>query len=284
MARRRPRRGRLLGLWAAGCYGPASASSLRTAVALMGSIVAVIPARYESTRLPGKPLADLGGRPMIQHVYERAARARSVERVLVATDDARIRDAVARFGGEVVMTSPAHASGTDRIAEAVAGIDAEIVVNVQGDLPLLDPEMVDAAVAPLRRDPELHLATLMTPIRNAEEMRNPNVVKVVTDAKGFALYFSRSAIPHWREPGAGAALGQRHLGLYVFRRDFLLTFARLAPTPLEVAEKLEQLRALENGYRIQVVEVGAAAVEVDTAADLEKARDFLRALEDGGAR
>lgn len=249
----------------------------------MGSIVAVIPARYESTRLPGKPLADLGGQPMIRRVYERAKRARSVDRVVVATDDERIRAAVEGFGGEVVMTSSAHTSGTDRIAEAVAGIDAEIVVNVQGDLPLLDPDMVDVAVAPLRSDPELPMATLMTPIRSAEEMRNPNVVKVVTDERGGALYFSRSAIPHWREPGEDGVLGHRHLGLYVFRRSFLLTFAGLPPTRLETAEKLEQLRALENGYRIMVVAVATAAVEVDTAADLEKARLFLRAQEGGNA-
>lgn len=220
---------------------------------------------------------------MIQHVYERARRARSVDRVLVATDDERVRAAVAGFGGEVVMTSRHHTSGTDRIAEAVATVDAEIVVNVQGDLPLLDPEMIDAAVAPLRDDGQLPLATLMTPIRATEEMRNPNVVKVVTDAKGYALYFSRSAIPYWRDANEDGVLGQRHLGLYVFRREFLLRFARLEPTRFEMAEKLEQLRALENGYRIKVVAVAAAAVEVDTAADLEKARRFLRELEERDA-
>jgi len=221
---------------------------------------------------------------MIQRVYERAERARSVDRVLVATDDERIRAAVAAFGGDVVMTSPAHSSGTDRIAEAVADVDAEIVVNVQGDLPLLDPQMIDAAVAPLQGDADLPLATLMTPIHAADEMRNPNVVKVVTDAQGFALYFSRSAIPFWRDTDGDGVLGHRHLGLYVFRREFLLTFARLPPTPLERAEKLEQLRALENGYRIKVVAVAQAAVEVDTAADLEKARQFLRQSEDGKAQ
>lgn len=222
---------------------------------------------------------------MIQRVYERAARAGCIDRVLVATDDERIRAAVAGFGGDVVMTSAAHCSGTDRIAEAVAGLDAEIVVNVQGDLPLLDPAMVDAAVAPLRRDPGLPLATLMTPIRDAEEMRNPNVVKVVADAQGLALYFSRSPIPFWREADEGSAiLGYRHLGLYVFRRDFLLTFARLPPTRLERAEKLEQLRALESGYRIAVVAVEDAAVEVDTADDLEKARQILILAEGGKAQ
>jgi 3-deoxy-manno-octulosonate cytidylyltransferase (CMP-KDO synthetase) len=250
----------------------------------MGSIVAVIPARYDSTRLPGKPLADLGGLPMIQRVYERAARAACVDRVLVATDDERIRAAVAGFGGDVVMTSAAHSSGTDRIAEAVASLDADIVVNVQGDLPLLDPALVDAAVEPLRRDVSLPLATLMTPIRDAEEMRNPNVVKVVTDAQGFALYFSRSAIPFWRDGDSDLIRGFRHLGLYVFRRDFLLAFARLPPTRLERAEKLEQLRALENGYRVKVVAVEQAAIEVDTADDLEKARQMLTLAEGGKAQ
>ncbi|MBI1815344.1 MAG: 3-deoxy-manno-octulosonate cytidylyltransferase [Deltaproteobacteria bacterium] len=245
----------------------------------MGSrVVAIIPARYESTRLPGKPLADIHGQPMIQRVYERAQRAAGVDRVLVATDDARIRDAVAHFGGEVVMTSAAHRTGTDRIAEVVANLDADIVVNVQGDLPLLDPTMVAAAVAPLRAESGLPMATIKTAIRGDEELRNPNVVKVVTDRDGFALYFSRSPLPYWRDGAAPAdVLAHKHIGLYVYRRDFLLTFARLAPTPLEQAEQLEQLRALEWGFRIKVVEVAAASIEVDTARDLERARALIGA-------
>jgi 3-deoxy-manno-octulosonate cytidylyltransferase (CMP-KDO synthetase) len=233
----------------------------------MGSrVVAVIPARYESTRLPGKPLADLHGRPMIQRVYERAARAAGVERVLVATDDARIRRAVESFGGEVVMTSPAHTTGTDRIAEAVAG---------------LDPEVVAAALRPLRDDAGLPMATIKTAIHTGEELRNPNVVKVVTDRDGFALYFSRSPLPFWRDGRADGPLGHKHIGLYVYRRDFLLSFARLSPTPLERAEKLEQLRALEWGFRIRVVEVGAASIEVDTAEDLDRARALVAREERG---
>lgn len=215
---------------------------------------------------------------MIQRVYERAQRAAGVDRVLVATDDARIRDAVAHFGGEVVMTSAAHRTGTDRIAEVVANLDADIVVNVQGDLPLLDPTMVAAAVAPLRAESGLPMATIKTAIRGDEELRNPNVVKVVTDRDGFALYFSRSPLPYWRDGAAPAdVLAHKHIGLYVYRRDFLLTFARLAPTPLEQAEQLEQLRALEWGFRIKVVEVAAASIEVDTARDLERARALIGA-------
>lgn len=218
---------------------------------------------------------------MIQRVYERAARAAGVERVLVATDDARIRSAVESFGGEVVMTSPAHTTGTDRIAEAVADLDAEIIVNVQGDLPLLDPEVVAAALRPLADDAGLPMATIKTEIHTDEELRNPNVVKVVTDRDGFALYFSRSPLPYWRDGRPDGSLGYKHIGLYVYRRDFLLSFARLAPTPLERAEKLEQLRALEWGFRIRVVEVGAASIEVDTAEDLDRARALVAREERG---
>ena len=237
------------------------------------SVIAIIPARFESTRLPGKPLALIHGKPMIQHVYERTAAAHGVERVIVATDDERVRSAVHAFGGEVAMTDARHASGTDRIAEVAAGLSEDIVVNVQGDLPYLDPDMVAKAVAPMRTDTAIPMSTLSTPIRDGEEWSNPNVVKVVTDTDGFALYFSRSPIPHRRDGNpAGEILGQRHIGLYVYRRDFLLTFAGLQPTPLERCEKLEQLRALERGFRIKVVEVERAAIEVDTPQDLERAR------------
>src|SRR5579862_7477037 len=216
----------------------------------MGSqVVAIVPARYESTRLPGKPLALIDGKPMIRHVYERARAVDLVERVLVATDDARIAEVVRGFGGDVVMTSAAHQSGTDRIAEVAATLDAEIVVNVQGDLPFLAADMLDATIALMRADSALPMATVKTPIRDAAELANPNVVKVVTDRDGYALYFSRSPLPYRRRPVDGAApgiLGYRHVGLYAYRREFLLTFARLAPTPLERAESLEQLRALRS--------------------------------------
>jgi 3-deoxy-manno-octulosonate cytidylyltransferase (CMP-KDO synthetase) len=238
----------------------------------MGSVVVVIPARYESTRLPGKPLADLNGQPMIRRVYERAASAPGVDRVLVATDDDRVRDAVRAFGGEALMTSRGHTTGTDRIAEVAASLDAGVIVNVQGDLPLLDPHMVTAAIAPLRTDAALPMSTIKTPIRSRQELTNPNVVKVVTDRDDFALYFSRSPLPFWRDGAPAGVLAHKHIGLYAYRRDFLLSFARLTPTPLEQAEKLEQLRALEWGFRIKVAEIAASSIEVDTVQDLERAR------------
>jgi 3-deoxy-manno-octulosonate cytidylyltransferase (CMP-KDO synthetase) len=238
----------------------------------MGSqVVAIVPARFESTRLPGKPLALIDGKPMVQHVYERACAAPALDRVMVATDDARIADVVRGFGGDAVMTSAAHQSGTDRIAEVAAGLDAAIIVNVQGDLPFLEPAMIDAAIAPLRDDPALPMATVKTPIRDAQQMQNPHVVKVVTDREGYALYFSRSPLPCWRD-AAEEILGYKHIGLYAYRRDFLLTFAYLAPAPLERAEKLEQLRALEWGFRIRVAHTDGDGIEVDTPQDLERAR------------
>jgi 3-deoxy-manno-octulosonate cytidylyltransferase (CMP-KDO synthetase) len=226
---------------------------------------------------------------MIQLVHERVRRARRPDRVLVATDDERIAAVVRGFGGEVVMTSPAHATGTDRLAEAARGTDAEIVVNVQGDEPMLDPEGIDAAVEALAGDPGIDIATLSLPLRDVEEMLSPSVVKVVTDARGLALYFSRSPIPMVREsahpdPRAAAAaavargLARKHVGLYVYRRAALLRFASLPPSPLEVAEGLEQLRALHHGMRMRVVErEGAAFPAVDTAEDLERVRALIAA-------
>jgi len=240
----------------------------------MGSIVAIIPARYESTRLPGKPLAMIDGKPMIQHVYERTAAAALVGRVLVATDDARIHAAVRAFGGEVVCTKASHRSGTDRVAEVAQALDDRVIVNVQGDVPFLQPEMVSACVAPLIDDPALPMATICTPIRDREALANPHVVKVVTDRRGDALYFSRSPIPYHRDAASDAPLGFKHIGLYAYQRDFLLAFARLEPTPLERAESLEQLRALESGFRIRVTPVATASIEVDTREDLERARAF----------
>lgn len=239
----------------------------------MGSrVTAIIPARFDSTRLPGKPLARIGEKTMVERVFASTAAIPSVARVIVATDDERIADEVRRFGGDVAMTRADHPSGTDRIAEVAQTLDDDVIVNVQGDMPFLEAQALERAVALVLDDPALPMATVREPIVRPEEMDNPNVVKVVTDRDGYALYFSRSPLPYWRD-GAGAAVpGYRHLGLYVYRRDFLLQFASMPPTPLERAEKLEQLRALENGYRIRVADCdGGAGIEVDTPADLERA-------------
>ena len=238
-------------------------------------IVAVIPARHASTRLPGKPLLDLAGKPMIQHVYERAARAQ-VDAVLVATDDRRILEAVTAFGGRAVLTDPGHASGSDRVAEAVREMDAAIVVNVQGDEPLLEPELIDRTVAPLLRDPAIPLSTLAHPLADPREIGDPNVVKVVCDRDGFALYFSRSAIPNNRDGGPYSGF-LRHVGLYAYRAAFLQRFTRLESTPLERVECLEQLRALEHGYKIRVVVAAGDVIGVDTPADLERVRRIMAA-------
>ncbi|MCC6847828.1 MAG: 3-deoxy-manno-octulosonate cytidylyltransferase [Deltaproteobacteria bacterium] len=241
-------------------------------------VVAIIPARYASTRLPGKPLAPIAGKPMIQHVWERAAQAGGVARTLVATDDERIAAAVRAFGGDLVMTGT-HATGTDRLAEVARGLEADILVNVQGDLPLLDPAVLSACVAALADAPEVEMASLMTPIRDEAEHRNPNVVKVVTGANGCALYFSRSPLPHWRGARpADAPLGRRHIGLYGYRRAALLALAAAPRSPLECAEELEQLRALERGMRIRMIEVDSAPPEVDTAEDLERVRRLVEGL------
>jgi 3-deoxy-manno-octulosonate cytidylyltransferase (CMP-KDO synthetase) len=240
-------------------------------------IVGVIPARYASSRFPGKALADLYGRPMVQHVVERAVQATLLDAVLVATDDVRIRDAVASFGGKVCMTSPDHPSGTDRIAEAVRDLSCDLVVNIQGDEPLLDPGMVDMAVAPLAEDARIEMGTLARPMGSVEAA-DPSKVKVVLDQQGFALYFSRSKIPHIREdvPADLAGPYLLHVGLYVYRRETLLRLAGLPPTPLESRERLEQLRALEHGIRIRVVVTEHQSFGVDTPADLERVRQMMR--------
>jgi 3-deoxy-manno-octulosonate cytidylyltransferase (CMP-KDO synthetase) len=239
-------------------------------------IVAVVPARYSSTRLPGKPLADIGGKPMVQHVYERAAQAAGVTTVLVATDDSRVADAVAAFGGRAVMTRADHPSGTDRLAEVAAHLECDIVVNVQGDEPLLPPAMIAEALAPFA-DPGVHMTTLRRPFTDAAEAADPNVVKVVCDRNGDALYFSRLPIPYGRNTQGHFAAGHtsKHIGLYAYRRAFLLHLATLAPTPLEVAESLEQLRVLEHGHRIRVAVTAHDSRGVDTPADLEHVRRLV---------
>ena len=226
----------------------------------------VIPARYASTRLPGKPLADICGKPMICRVWERARRAEKPERVIVATDDQRIYDAVRKDGGEAMLTRADHPTGTDRLAEvAQAHAAVDLIVNVQGDEPLIEPSVIDELIALFEADENLQMATVMTRMEDEEEQKNPNNVKVVVDKLGYALYFSRSLLPY---PRAAAAPVYKHIGIYAYRRDFLLHYARLAPTPLEKAESLEQLRALENGYGIRVLETASRFIGVDTPEDL----------------
>lgn len=240
--------------------------------------IGIIPARYHSTRFVGKPLADICGKPMIEHVYERALKSESLASLVVATDDERILRTVEGFGGKAILTSSHHQSGTDRIAEALSKIqveDNDVIVNIQGDQPLLKPEMVDAVIRPLMTDLSLVMGTLCCRIKAEAELSNPNVVKVVVDKNGFALYFSRFPIPYVREQNT-ATYHYRHIGIYVYRKEFLLRFSRMPQSELEKAEILEQLRALENGYRIKLVETDMDSVEVDTPEDLEKVKKVMR--------
>jgi 3-deoxy-manno-octulosonate cytidylyltransferase (CMP-KDO synthetase) len=234
--------------------------------------VGAIPARYGSTRLPGKPLLPIAGRPMIEHVYTRVTRARGLDRVVVLTDDERIARAVEAFGGEWEMTPADCASGTDRIAWAARRWSARAVVNIQGDEPLIDPEDISRIAEHLAAAPEDPVVTLATPA-SPEEMENPNAVKVVLARDGSALYFSRAPIPYPRQSGGFAPL--KHLGLYGYQREALMRLAALAPTPLERSESLEQLRALENGMLIRVLVVDRGSFGVDTAEDLERVENIL---------
>jgi 3-deoxy-manno-octulosonate cytidylyltransferase (CMP-KDO synthetase) len=236
--------------------------------------VIIIPARYRSSRLPGKPLLRETGKYLVQHVYERACEAKRADGVIVATDDPRIVAAVESFGGNVIMTRRDHPSGTDRVAEVAAQLDADVIVNLQGDEPLIDPVTLDLLPAMLARDPDAVMATLAVPIPSLEAWRNPNCVKVVCDAHGRALYFSRSPIPFvWDAQldfTAAPSCFLQHLGLYAYRRDFLLRLARTPPQALEKLEKLEQLRVLALGHRIQVGVVAQASIGVDTREDYER--------------
>jgi len=251
-------------------------------------IVAVIPARYGSTRFEGKPLADILGKPMIQHVYEGVCQSKLIDEVIVATDDQRILEAVQQFNGKGVMTSPDHFTGTDRAAEVSRKLRAEIVVNVQGDEPLIKGSFIDKAIRPLLDDDTILMSTLMTRIEEVRDWLNPHIVKVVADKKGFALYFSRSPIPFPRDLNVeklhSSPFGKKeglpkqvfkHIGVYGYRRKFLLQYSKMKPTPLEKLEKLEQLRALENGYRIKITPVNYQPICVDTPEDIQKVVSFL---------
>ncbi len=238
----------------------------------MPKVVCIIPARWGSSRFEGKPLADICGRPMIQHVYEKAAGVDVVSYVAVATDDKRIFERVKGFGGNSVMTSPRHRSGTDRIAEAAEGLDldeTDIVVNIQGDQPLFVPAQIEEVAGPLLDDPSLQFATLIYKIKREEEICHPNAVKVAFDRDHCALYFSRATIPYDRD-GRGPVSYYKHHGIYAYRRSFLRIFTGLEPGMLERIESLEQLRALEHGYTIKVVETLYDSVEVDTPEELER--------------
>lgn len=238
----------------------------------------MIPARWASTRFPGKPLADINGKTMIRRVHEQCLKAMSLDEVFVATDDERIADEVKSFGGKFLMTSANHVSGTDRLAEAAGFVEADIVVNIQGDQPFIEPEMIDEAVQPLLDDPTLPMSTLKQELTDSRDFDNPNVVKVVTSKEDNALYFSRSRIPYPRQDDP--VYVYEHIGLYVYRKDFLCLLAVLAPTRLERIECLEQLRVIENGYKIRVVETRGNSSElsgfsVDTPEDLERIEEIL---------
>lgn len=243
-------------------------------------VVGIIPSRYASTRFPGKPLVEILGKSLIQRTYENALRCKALDFVIVATDDQRIFDHVKSFGGEVAMTSIDCPTGTDRLAEVVrtmpALADVEIVMNVQGDEPCINPAIIAAVVKALEEDPKASVATAIIPIRSAEEAHNPHVVKCVIDLHGYALYFSRTLIP------AGKSLKfhpetitYKHLGLYCYRKDFLLHYADLSPTPLQQVEDLEQLKVLEHGYRIKTVTVGNESMDVNTPEDIKKVEQLL---------
>lgn len=255
-------------------------------------VVAIIPARWDSSRFPGKPLKKIRGKPMVQWVVEKTRQAQKVSEVLVATDDRRIFDAVSKFGGQAVMTSRDHASGTDRIAEVAAGISCDIVVNVQGDEPLISPGNIDLVVQPLAQDASVQVSTLMIRIQEVDEIFNPNVVKVVTNCAGFALYFSRAPIPFCRDRRRSADSKERidttdlmeiqmfkHIGLYAFSKSFLMQFPSLPSPHLETTEKLEQLRILYNNVPIKVTETREDSMGVDCVEDLEKVEQRMNDCE-----
>jgi len=232
-------------------------------------VVAAIPARYHSSRFEGKALVEIHGKSLIEWVYRQTVKSRFIKKAIVATDDARIFEAVSRFGGEAIMTSPLHKTGTDRVAEAIKKVEADIVVNVQGDEPLITPDVIDGVIQPLLDNPELQMATAACEIKDKEDLDNPNVVKVTMDRNNFALYFSRSKIPYHRG-SHGTSTVYKHLGLYSFRKEFLERFTHLPQGELEKMESLEQLRVLEYGYKLKVIKTDYDGIGVDTKEDLDK--------------
>ena len=239
--------------------------------------ICVIPARYASTRLPGKPLKLIAGVPMICRVFDRASKAKFIDKAIVATDDERIFKAVKEYGGEVMMTRADHPTGTDRLAEVAAAFDdVDVIVNVQGDEPLIEPSLIDNLIALFKDDSDLQMATVSTELSDEDEIKNPNNVKVISDLKGYALYFSRSVIPYPRNVGNSKVY--KHIGIYAYRRDFLLQYAKMTPTPLEKSESLEQLRAPENGYKIKVLRSDNQFIGVDTEEDLKLVNEIYSKL------
>jgi 3-deoxy-manno-octulosonate cytidylyltransferase (CMP-KDO synthetase) len=239
-------------------------------------VIGVIPARLISTRFQGKVLADILGKPMLQHVYERARQALVLDDLIIACDDDRIADTARGFGAKVVLTSKAHTCGTDRVSEVINPLDVKVVVNIQGDEPMIHPTMIDSVARALLSDQSICIATIMRKITDQAEVNDPNVVKVVTDKNSFALYFSRAAIPHRAERSpVQSPLYYKHIGLYAYTKDFLLTYKNLPASRLENTEWLEQLRVLEEGFRIKVVETNYDTIAVDTPQDLERVKECL---------
>ncbi len=242
--------------------------------------IGIIPARYGSTRFEGKVLKDLCGKPVIQHVYERAKKAKTLDDLIIAADDDRIIKVVEGFGGKVVFTSKSHSTGTDRLTEVVNEIDVRIVVNIQGDEPLINPLVIDDLVRTMQDDSEIVMATVVKKSHSEEEFRSPDVVKAIVSDQNYALYFSRSPIPIFLKPGPENYF-YKHIGIYAYNKDFLFTFKKLPVSYLEANERLEQLRALENGYRIKAIETKFETVGVDTPQDLELAKEILEKEQNG---
>lgn len=237
--------------------------------------VCIIPSRYASTRLPGKPLCDIAGKPMVQRVYEQARKAEKLESVVVAVDNPRVYDTVVSFGGQAIMTREDHANGTDRLAEAVENFpDADVIINVQGDEPLIAPDVIDALCRVFEEDSTLQMATVAAPLAK-EEYDEPSAVKVVMNRNNEAMYFSRSLIPYPRNAYEGIMKPYKHIGIYAYKRDFLLKYAAMEQTPAEQVESLEQLRVLENGYKIKVITTNHQFIGIDTPEDLEHIREYF---------